>query len=62
MRLSSLESRVLEDLKTLRLSMLHLRMQALTDRAHFTKVMQVQERIVQFVVGRQEQITLELAI
>jgi hypothetical protein len=37
-------------------------MQALTDRAHFTKVMQVQELIVQFVVGRQEQMMLELAI
>jgi hypothetical protein len=51
-----------EGLQTLRLSLLHLRMQALTDRAHFTKVMHVQERIVQFVVGRQEQMMLELAI
>jgi hypothetical protein len=62
MRLSSLESQVHEGLQTLRLSLLHLRMQALTDRAHFTKIMQVQERIVQFVVGRQEQMMLELAI
>jgi hypothetical protein len=62
MRLSSLESQVHEGLQTLRLSLLHLRMQALTDRAHFTKVMHVQERIVQFVLGRQEQMMLELAI
>jgi hypothetical protein len=56
------ESLLKDCLNALRFSLLHLRMQVLTDHAHFKKLMMVYERLLRFVMNRHADMILDLVI